>query len=197
MGVAPPPPNVPRFPRSFAEVTDGLSNTLGVVEAGPPVPWTKPADLRYDAKKPLPPMTGPYANVCNVAMLDGRAHGFRPKLDETVWRHLIEPNDGNVLPGWTDLKGRFVADSAEEKKALARLLEDNEVMIAAIEKLAEENAALLRAYGKSTRELDKAEASSEWLKRQLEVQRAINLKYRGELGLTPTQRIPRELLERP
>src|SRR5947209_6845650 len=40
-----------RLPEDFP---DGTSNTLLVVEAGPPVPWTKPEDLPYAPDRPLP-----------------------------------------------------------------------------------------------------------------------------------------------
>ena len=40
--------------RNLATVADGLSNTWMVVEAAEGVPWTKPDDFEYDAKKPLP-----------------------------------------------------------------------------------------------------------------------------------------------
>src|SRR5207249_9424617 len=39
---------------SFARVTDGLSNTAMVVEAGDPVEWSRPDELEYAAGKPLP-----------------------------------------------------------------------------------------------------------------------------------------------
>ena len=38
-----------RSPRDFV---DGTQNTLGVVEAGSPVPWTKPADIPSTRKSP-------------------------------------------------------------------------------------------------------------------------------------------------
>jgi RNA polymerase sigma factor (sigma-70 family) len=187
VGAAPeaPPANVPRFPLRIGEITDGLSNTLGVIEAGPPVPWSKPADLVYDAKKPLPPMTGPYANVRHAAMLDGRAVALRPKLDETAWRRLIEPNDGLVLPEWNDLKARFPADSEDEKKALAQLLEDNETLIAGVEEQLREHAALLRLTSKVTKDVERAAEQADELKRLLEVWKLKNRKLRDELGLRP------------
>jgi len=180
---APPPSDVPRFPRSFAEVTDGTSNTIGVIEAGPPVPWTKPADLHYDRNKPLPPMTGPYANVRNAAMLDGGVQAFRPKLDETTWRHLIEPNDGNVLPDWKTLRARFPADSEEEKKTLSKLAEDNQALIAALEEQLHEHAALLGMANKLNKDVERAAEQAEELKRLVEAYKAKNRKLRDELGL--------------
>src|SRR5262249_56095681 len=89
-----PSSSVPRFPLRIAEIPDGLSNTLGVIEAGPPVPWSKPADIVYDAKKPLPPLIGPFSNVLHAATFDGTAHSLKPRIDETNLRRLIEPNDG-------------------------------------------------------------------------------------------------------
>src|SRR5262249_20983053 len=38
----------------FQDITDGLSNTIMIAEAADGVPWTKPADLAYDAEKPIP-----------------------------------------------------------------------------------------------------------------------------------------------
>ena len=51
---------------------DGTSNTLLVVEAKADIPWTKPEDLQYDPKKPLPKLGGYFAGGFNAAMADGR-----------------------------------------------------------------------------------------------------------------------------
>src|SRR5262249_47293357 len=40
----------------FAEVKDGLSNTITVVEAANPVPWTKPDDLTFPPNGPIAPL---------------------------------------------------------------------------------------------------------------------------------------------
>ncbi len=42
----------------FAQVTDGLSNTLLCVEAGEAVEWTKPDDLTWTPDRPVPPLGG-------------------------------------------------------------------------------------------------------------------------------------------
>lgn len=39
---------------------DGLENTLLVAEGGDAVPWSKPVDLAYDPKGPLPKLGGQY-----------------------------------------------------------------------------------------------------------------------------------------
>jgi hypothetical protein len=101
------------------DVTDGFSNTLGVVEAGPAVPWAKPADILFHPKKALPKLVGPYLNVFHAATLDGGVHQFKPNMDEELLRQLILRADGNVI----DQKKRdaaraeFKANSEEEKKA--------------------------------------------------------------------------------
>jgi RNA polymerase sigma factor (sigma-70 family) len=184
---------VPRFPLYLTEITDGLSHTLGVIEAGPPVPWSKPADIVYDAKKPLPSLTGPFANVRHAATLDGAAHALRPNLDETTLRRLIEPNDGQVTPEVKTLRARFPVDTEEERKAIARLVKDNEDLIATIERLSAENAKLLRWHSQSTRDTEQTEAAQDALRRNLEILKAWNQKYRAELGFTPNQALPKEL----
>ncbi|MGH7134909.1 MAG: DUF1559 domain-containing protein, partial [Pirellulales bacterium] len=42
----------------FQEITDGMSNTIIIVEAKRGVPWTKPEDIDYDPAKPLPVLGG-------------------------------------------------------------------------------------------------------------------------------------------
>src|SRR5260370_17458575 len=58
------------LPRDFL---DGTSNTIGIVEAPEPVPWSKPADLPYDDKKPLPKVGGLFSGRSHAASLDRSA----------------------------------------------------------------------------------------------------------------------------
>lgn len=191
-GSMPPTATAPRFPESMAEVTDGTSNTLGVIETGPPVPWTKPADLVYHRNKPLPTMTGPFANVRHAATLDGATHSLRPKLDEKTLRLFIDPNDGHILPELKTLRAHLPAESADEKKALARLQEENRALIEAIEKLQAENAELLKTLNQKSNSVDRVEADQDNLKRMLNALRAENKRYRSELGGPGAQAAPRE-----
>jgi hypothetical protein len=85
-------------------ITDGTSNTLLVVEAGPPVEWTKPADIPYDPKKPLAKRVGPFKNVFNVLMADGSRHRLRPEIEEDSMRRLIERADGQPVPDLDKLR---------------------------------------------------------------------------------------------
>ncbi len=81
----------------LADVTDGTSNTILIVEAPETVPWTKPADLSYDPKKPLPKVGGLTKNHFRAAMADGAGHMFRKGIKEATLRALITSNGGEVI----------------------------------------------------------------------------------------------------
>jgi prepilin-type processing-associated H-X9-DG protein len=83
--------------KKISDVTDGTSNTLMIVEAGEPVVWTKPDDLEYDAKKPLPKLGGHFADGFNAVFADGHARFIRKGIDEKVLRALITANGGEPV----------------------------------------------------------------------------------------------------
>jgi prepilin-type processing-associated H-X9-DG protein len=77
----------PGLPRSFP---DGLSNTIMIAEAGDPVIWTKPADLNYDPKKPLPRLGNFWQpRGFNVAFGDGSVRLISSKVTEANLRGAI------------------------------------------------------------------------------------------------------------
>jgi hypothetical protein len=85
-------------------ITDGTSNTFGVVEAFEPVPWTKPADLDYDAKKPLPKMGGALIESgFHVGMLDGTVRFVSIRVGEKTLRPFIT-RAGNETTDWDSLE---------------------------------------------------------------------------------------------
>lgn len=88
------PKAMPRFP---ASIQDGTANTGLVFEAGGSVIWTKPADLPFDVKKPLPKLGGMFDGVCNVGMCDGSVIRLRKAPDEKELKKLITPSDGEVI----------------------------------------------------------------------------------------------------
>ena len=97
-----------RLPEDFP---DGTSNTILLVEAGEAVPWTKPADLLYEADRPLPPLGGVFTGEgrfslfgpnrvkgFHVCLADGSVRFIRPTTGESTLRDAITRNDGKT-PG--------------------------------------------------------------------------------------------------
>jgi RNA polymerase sigma factor (sigma-70 family) len=123
-------------------ITDGTSCTLAVVEAGPPVEWTKPADIPYDPKRALAKLEGPFSNVLIGATADGGTHPFPRDLDENTLRQMIEIADGSeVAP--ERLHGKFPL-SPEDVKLAQAAMRENEKLIAAIgEQLKEQQKLIL------------------------------------------------------
>lgn len=125
---------------TFTDIADGTSNTLGAVEAGPPVEWTRPSDIQYDPKKPFPKLVWPYKNLVNAAFMDGSVMALGPDIEEKTWRTLIEQADGNVI--------------AKEKLLAATLplpkeeIELNQIMI-------QRNKNLLKSVGEQLAEQEK------------------------------------------
>jgi hypothetical protein len=65
---------------------NGSANTVMVVEAGEPVPWTKPDDLVIDPKKPLPPFGGPQRTDFYTLFCDGHVQKMPANSSEKVLR---------------------------------------------------------------------------------------------------------------
>jgi prepilin-type processing-associated H-X9-DG protein len=81
------------------DVTDGLSNTMMIVEAAEPVPWSKPADLIYNPEGPLPKFGGVHPGGFNAAFADGSVY-FIPsdRVPDRVLRAWITRNGGETVP---------------------------------------------------------------------------------------------------
>jgi Protein of unknown function (DUF1559) len=75
----------------IAQIRDGTSNTIMAVEADndQAVPWTKPDDLKVDAKNPLKGLGHLHPAVFHVLMGDGSVRAFRNSFDAGVLRALF------------------------------------------------------------------------------------------------------------
>src|SRR5262249_10240607 len=97
----------PRVPEDFP---DGVSNTFLIVDAGCPVPWTKPEDLVYSADEPLPPLGGVVTGRSKfkgsgtirskgfyAALADGSVLFVPDTTSEATIRAAITRNGGELL----------------------------------------------------------------------------------------------------
>ena len=80
-----------------ADITDGTSNTIMLVEAKKAVPWTKPEDVPFDAGKLVPKLGGLFDGIFNAAMCDGSVHSFPLTIKGDTLRALITINGGEVV----------------------------------------------------------------------------------------------------
>jgi hypothetical protein len=87
----------------LSEITDGTSNTILVVEAGRLVPWTKPEDLTYDAKKEIPPLGIMFPRTFRFAAADGAIYIGKRDFNQKVMRECIVRNDGEASSGFEDI----------------------------------------------------------------------------------------------
>jgi prepilin-type processing-associated H-X9-DG protein len=87
---------------SVANITDGTSNTIMVLEATEAVPWTNPdSDLPFDpeAKPSLYGAGSSHPGGFNVAIADGSVRFFKNSISVIVFKALITRAGGEVVGG--------------------------------------------------------------------------------------------------
>jgi hypothetical protein len=83
-----------RLPEDFP---DSTSTTLLVVEAGKPVPWTKPEDIPYDPDQPLPELCTLFKNLFRARLADLKGVHIKKATSEATLRALITRNGGETI----------------------------------------------------------------------------------------------------
>jgi hypothetical protein len=83
----------------LADVPDGLSNTLLVVEADEShaVTWTRPDDLPFDPKKPGTGLTGQPSRGFNAVFCDGAARFIPDTVGAEALCSLVDRHDGHMV----------------------------------------------------------------------------------------------------
>jgi hypothetical protein len=82
---------------TFADITDGMSNTIMVIEAKRNIPWTKPEDIPFDPNGPLPELGGFDPRVFNAAFADGSVRTISNMINPRVLKALITRAGGEVV----------------------------------------------------------------------------------------------------
>ncbi|MCI0456272.1 MAG: DUF1559 domain-containing protein [Gemmataceae bacterium] len=81
------------------DITDGTTNTIMAVEAKEGVPWTKPDELPYDPKKPLPALGGLSRDGFHVLLADASVRLLSPRVPEEILRALITSSGAEKIKG--------------------------------------------------------------------------------------------------
>jgi len=83
----------------FADVTDGTSNTIFVMEVNPEnaVTWTLPEDLPFDPEDPAAGLGQIRSQGFQALFTDGSVRMIPVEIAEEILKNLIIRNDGNVI----------------------------------------------------------------------------------------------------
>jgi Protein of unknown function (DUF1559) len=80
-----------------SDFPDGTSNTILIIEAGPPVPWTKPEEIPFDPDGSLPQLDTLFPDIIRLVDAWGSRHHVRTDISETTLRAAITRNGGERL----------------------------------------------------------------------------------------------------
>ena len=85
-------------PTRFGNITDGMSNTLMVVEAGPDKAdiWTKPSGIEFNPEDPKAAL-GKLAETFRILFFDGSVREISSEIDDETLNRLIQHADGEVV----------------------------------------------------------------------------------------------------
>jgi hypothetical protein len=76
-------------------------DTILIIEAGEPVPWTKPVDLQYDPKGSLPDLSSPFRDCIRLVSVSCLRRHIPKDLDEKALRAGITRRGQDWLDsGW-------------------------------------------------------------------------------------------------
>ena len=82
---------------TIPEVRDGTVNTLMIVEADTPVPWTKPEDLPYAPGQPLPKLGGQFKDGFVAVTADGAIRFIKKSIDQQLLVSMVTRSGEEVI----------------------------------------------------------------------------------------------------
>jgi RNA polymerase sigma factor (sigma-70 family) len=128
------------------DFTDGVWNTLWVVEAGAPVPWTRPEDLPFVEGQALPKLGGLFGGDFNALFADGSTSLLSAKADPDLLRAAITRNGGEPVD-----RDKLLADrpgrAAGERLSPEQVSRANARLRESVEKAVREVAQLKQDVG--------------------------------------------------
>ncbi len=89
----------PKKPTGIANITDGTSNTIAIVESSEPVIWSKPDDIEFDPKANVPLLGAgsTHPGGFNAALCDGSVRFIKTTINPETLKKLITINGGEVI----------------------------------------------------------------------------------------------------
>ena len=92
------PPFGGEEPLGIQHITDGTSNTIMVVQAGPNTAdvWTKPSGLDFDPNDPKKAL-GKIGEQFMALLCDGSTRFINSQINDDTLSRLIQHADGNVI----------------------------------------------------------------------------------------------------
>jgi beta-lactamase regulating signal transducer with metallopeptidase domain len=81
----------------FAQISDGTSNTVLVVEAKRDIPWTKPEDIPFDPQKELPKLGGFAHDGFAAALADGSVHFVTSAVNPQLLKAMFTASGGEPI----------------------------------------------------------------------------------------------------
>jgi hypothetical protein len=161
----------------MSDITDGLSNTIMVIEGGSAVPWTKPEDLPFtpppksdiaaladnDMGIRLPALGGAFKDVIHAAFGDGSVVTIKRNFDKTAMAAAITRNGGEQFDRERLTGSPSAANPKELREENEQLRQDVEETRAEIEQLKER---LQKAKLERQRRAEKEAAAGDRLRKE-------------------------------
>lgn len=82
----------------IADITDETSNTIAVVEAKRPIPWTKPEDIKIVDGLPEKPIGQLHPEGFEIGLADGSIRFLRGTIDPITLKLLFTRAGGEIIP---------------------------------------------------------------------------------------------------